>query len=934
LPDVSVTVNNDSRPTPLSWQLSRVCPLIVRFSSRLSNGAVHGPCRMASCLFRDVGEPANVHPYYICGGRNHIFKVHQNHHQTMGLFDWKHPQDYTSALALGTLLPIVELLLGSRAVSYLCGSLVAFMVLYLDGTDLSILRMCNDTMVPLLFFISPYQVCGALYAVRFTLVLVNHLEGTRSDEEFFYGMATVKRQNFGYFVPYLAYLMCKPPWTLWTFFWVLPKSLFCLQILMAVKYLDDTIDDYHDIHDRSLSRVILQVYEYTHFALSRAVARRIRAKLLSRTPPPVSFRYRALESPRTFRLLRIRPGLLAQLPFCDVENHILDSAPPFEALSYTWGNERPSVALNVGGCCLLVTEPVRDFIIQRRSAVSSVYVWIDAICINQTDKPEKNVQLPLMTEIYRLSSRVIVWLSRSQDTLVARQARLLLYGLSDADSIHLKVSKTRLRFLEKLFSVQQEIQAAYVGLATLFNHPWFERVWVLQEVAVGGTVHVMWNGICIDWSTLARAATTLRAEVNVMTEMKSHLPIDATQADSTNAWPRLPMHVVNVIQMDTARSSVARSNMKSLYWYLCWTAELKATDPRDKVFALFGISQDCDSIPFSPKYEDSVEDVFIKTSVYLLSGRDWFEHLARTGCGYTLASSYGSRTELQSKLPSWATDFNATILWGARFEGQRLEAEGDSGVRISVMSNFKEIRLDVAVFDEIKELVELSLPHSWAASNKYLSYAPEENAGQEVRRFWLTAHCAEVRAWYERAIGLAKKLVAVHAIPVDEARSAVWLSLMLESDISEESVRQMGRPAAAVDLRSASARRIFEHFISEDHPEIESQEYEDGTYIVEGLPIREAEGQFDVIWCRMGLGVTGRLLCLTANGRIGIVPPLSSLGDNMAHIRGGCQPGVLRPLQQCYGQSNMEKAQWVGTCYVHGVEDMYRGHDWTQCILV
>jgi hypothetical protein len=181
---------------------------------------------------------------------------------------------------------------------------------------------------------------------------------------------------------------------------------------------------------------------------------------------------------------------------------------------------------------------------------------------------------------------------------------------------------------------------------------------------------------------------------------------------------------------------------------------------------------------------------------------------------------------------------------------------------------------------------------------------------------------------------LANKLAAVHAIPLEEARSAMWISLMLESDTSETVVRQMGQLAPAVDMRSTSARRIFEHFISEDHPEIISQEYQNGTYVVEGLPIREAKGQFIVIWSRMGLCVTGRLLCLTANGCIGIVPPLSSPGDEMVHICGGCQPGVLRPLQQSYGQSDMGKAQWVGTCYVHGFEDMYRGQDWTQRILV
>jgi hypothetical protein len=38
------------------------------------------------------------------------------------------------------------------------------------------------------------------------------------------------------------------------------------------------------------------------------------------------------------------------------------------------------------------------------------YLWADALCINQSDTPEKNHQVPLMRHIYGHSSRVIMWL--------------------------------------------------------------------------------------------------------------------------------------------------------------------------------------------------------------------------------------------------------------------------------------------------------------------------------------------------------------------------------------------------------------------------------------------------------------------------------------------------------------------------------------------
>jgi Heterokaryon incompatibility protein (HET) len=54
-------------------------------------------------------------------------------------------------------------------------------------------------------------------------------------------------------------------------------------------------------------------------------------------------------------------------------------------------------------------------------------IWVDAVCINQSDDVEKSLQLRLMAEIYAKASRVIVWLgeaySASNEALEAiRQA--------------------------------------------------------------------------------------------------------------------------------------------------------------------------------------------------------------------------------------------------------------------------------------------------------------------------------------------------------------------------------------------------------------------------------------------------------------------------------------------------------------------------------
>ncbi|KAK3364200.1 heterokaryon incompatibility, partial [Lasiosphaeria hispida] len=38
------------------------------------------------------------------------------------------------------------------------------------------------------------------------------------------------------------------------------------------------------------------------------------------------------------------------------------------------------------------------------------YLWVDAICINQSDIAEKNVHMPQMHLVYQRAARVVVWL--------------------------------------------------------------------------------------------------------------------------------------------------------------------------------------------------------------------------------------------------------------------------------------------------------------------------------------------------------------------------------------------------------------------------------------------------------------------------------------------------------------------------------------------
>jgi hypothetical protein len=133
-------------------------------------------------------------------------------------------------------------------------------------------------------------------------------------------------------------------------------------------------------------------------------------------------------------------------------------------------------------------------------------VWADAVCINQQDNDEKNVQVALMGQIYQQASSCLVFLGPTflNHTLVP----LLLHAMADA------------RFSGAQGQVSRN-QASEVGpppfhaqarsaLRQLLRSPWFTRKWTIQECVLPRDVFVVCGSWSIDWDTFAIAVQKAR----------------------------------------------------------------------------------------------------------------------------------------------------------------------------------------------------------------------------------------------------------------------------------------------------------------------------------------------------------------------------------------------------------------------------------------
>lgn len=90
----------------------------------------------------------------------------------------------------------------------------------------------------------------------------------------------------------------------------------------------------------------------------------------------------------------------------------LQQAPSFSALSYVWGSSSipsPFITCNNG-----VRVPITDSCFAALRAVlrhhGRVTIWVDAICINQSDTHEREVQVQLMGQILQFATSFYIWL--------------------------------------------------------------------------------------------------------------------------------------------------------------------------------------------------------------------------------------------------------------------------------------------------------------------------------------------------------------------------------------------------------------------------------------------------------------------------------------------------------------------------------------------
>ena len=393
------------------------------------------------------------------------------------------------------------------------------------------------------------------------------------------------------------------------------------------------------------------------------------------------FRLLRLESTDENRAIRISV----------IKRWIDESGRKFSTLSYCWGPpDQAQKIIIVNGTPTVVHETLHS-ILSQCDGLSSGYHWIDALCINQNDPEDKNMQIPQTDRIYSQARWVNIWLGPDRDDLGYALGRMCELAVGDMDMSS--------RFIN--------------GLSLLLSQPWSQRLWVVQELVLArsdaavlwsGDSRCLWNdfvaffdriwGLCLhrreQWlRSPSRIDLLVLYSVLVDSPIKSLIEQRNTYLQRPNDFLISPLSLGYLIYLNRQR---------------------QCTNPRDKTYGLLGMSSAILIGDQCVDYRKSVSQVYLDTTICIMQGS------ANSSC-IVSSMMYGFPVLAVGETfdpdpPSWAFDFSYShSQWAYHLRDRN--APSSKYPKSSSSSQFRcdlrnrELELNVSLVDEIAYVLEV-----------------------------------------------------------------------------------------------------------------------------------------------------------------------------------------------------------------------------------
>lgn len=498
-----------------------------------------------------------------------------------------------------------------------------------------------------------------------------------------------------------------------------------------------------------------------------------------------SFQYHPLERRRhEIRLLSIdswsqhRYKMIGPVP--------LANPPPYCAISYVAGDPKDTCRISVDNVVFnafanlgRAIEDVRSFW-SRFHPDQELLLWVDQICINQSDHSERSHQVGYMGQIYRNATHVVIpfrcetdpaalfedeesrrrefnsWVSRGgpalgncgyqwQDT--ERKDRLLTEARKrDIFLDTTGATATRVRARRELTKTIEALAGGWAVICSILAHPWWRRSWTVQELLMASRttfyVVIAGEGVALRWDLLHEVLrsciyhSALSSEY--IEEVVSRL-YDSERWDVGQDWEkRVTLRRSYVTHMKLIRTHwpTAKSTLESkrrrqrcgddaqLSETLRHARNLESSDPRDKVYAFLGLASSNYNIVADYSPGRSEQDVFTAATERIIKTERHLE---------VLMDALGNDRR-KKKMLSWVPDWASPLAteYSELFMGIGIPRDCKAGGRHPAKFTFRDhefelsttrvLEIDAIFVGQLKEVIEDDYSVNWRWSTCLTSH--------------------------------------------------------------------------------------------------------------------------------------------------------------------------------------------------------------------
>jgi hypothetical protein len=297
----------------------------------------------------------------------------------------------------------------------------------------------------------------------------------------------------------------------------------------------------------------------------------------------------------------------------------LKQNPHYTALSYCWRTEDISESIQFQGSLQgtkMISRDLMSALWVHHSHFKNGWLWVDAICIDQSNTAEKNDQVPRMQMIYESADRVLVWLGEENPPAATKYDNSKYIGRRHKYNAALGLTRSK---------VMQLCDDCVEGRA------WWCRVWVAQEMIVARQLYVCIGSHMLRWKTFVRATDSwawlfYEREFELLEACRKVHELDKFRERWRTAKDSLDLLEI----LDIGRHSYA-------------------TDARDSIYALLGLMTERDRKRIRVDYNCGADLLYAEMTAILIERQPNLDFLVK-------AFTY-QHPQSQPRLPSWVLDF-------------------------------------------------------------------------------------------------------------------------------------------------------------------------------------------------------------------------------------------------------------------------------------